>query len=434
LAVELERIAADVGSGSLPAEQAAAAIFSALDSAPAEEREEGLSPVTEEALVRAVEAVLRVAGTLRALGDPDLEVFALSHPGTMFTPRREPVHRTAAAFVALYDVLSAGLAERGLEGILAGIQRGLTIEYGYPEEVREPGFARVRLDIDDARELAARAATVRLDWGGLSLLFPAEYLASAVVQGWDARDPGTYFYFGIEAPGLWSLPQLPPGTEFCGIEVGIRRQVSGYIEPPPYEGGGLLSIWLPLEWCQQPGAGQTYARAYCLDSEDVWRYCPGRVTDDGRLLVVLLPLDTHTLPHPGRSQVEFLQPARSLPGTAAPDVRIDVDGSPLALDVAPRLVSGRTMLPFRAVAEALGAEVTWDALNGRVEMTKAGTSIVLDVGGNVALLSGTPVLLDVPVLLAEDRVLVPLRFVSQAMGATVDWDSRSRVVSVWCNP
>jgi len=70
----------------------------------------------------------------------------------MYTPRREPTHRTAAAFLTVCDLLSTGLAERDLQDVLAGVECGLTIEYGYPDEVREPGFARFRIDIDDARE------------------------------------------------------------------------------------------------------------------------------------------------------------------------------------------------------------------------------------------------------------------------------------------
>jgi len=106
----------------------------------------------------------------------------------------------------------------------------------------------------------------------------------------------------------------------------------------------------------------------------------------------------------------------------------------VVLDVAPFIDSGRTFVPFRFVGESLGAEVgyTTDA-SGRVATVtyKLGsTSIILYIGRKDALVNGRTVYLDVAPKIVQGRTVIPLRFVTEALGCKVDWDGQTMKVTI----
>jgi len=107
----------------------------------------------------------------------------------------------------------------------------------------------------------------------------------------------------------------------------------------------------------------------------------------------------------------------------APVAHADAD-SPVAL-----LRSGRTFVPIRAVGELLGATVNY--ASGKVEVTTATAgSVHLTVGGSSALVNGIATSLDAPPFIVEGTCYVPLRFVSEALGAQVSCDTPCRIVRV----
>ena len=116
--------------------------------------------------------------------------------------------------------------------------------------------------------------------------------------------------------------------------------------------------------------------------------------------------------------------------TAAPYVRVFVDGAPVAFDQPPVIVGGRVLVPLRGVFERLGATVTWDPISQTVLAQSGATSVSLRIGSPQAFVSGQPQTLDVPAMLVGGRTLVPLRFVSQALGAGVTWDAASSTVQI----
>jgi len=109
------------------------------------------------------------------------------------------------------------------------------------------------------------------------------------------------------------------------------------------------------------------------------------------------------------------------------EIRVYVDGVRLVLDVAPILQNGRTLVPFRPLFETLGYKVNWDSAGQKVTGTRAGSTIELWIGNTRALVNGQPHELDVPAIIKNGRTLVPLRFVGEASGKTVRWDSER-----WC--
>jgi hypothetical protein len=115
---------------------------------------------------------------------------------------------------------------------------------------------------------------------------------------------------------------------------------------------------------------------------------------------------------------------------AAQAVRVVVDGSPVAFDQPPVTIGGRVLIPLRGVFEQLGAFVQWNPATNTVLATRGGSQIQLTIGSRAASVNGRQVMLDVPPMVVGGRTLVPLRFVSEAMGATVDWEPSTRTVFI----
>ncbi len=107
-----------------------------------------------------------------------------------------------------------------------------------------------------------------------------------------------------------------------------------------------------------------------------------------------------------------------------------VDGMPVVNDVAPIIKEDRTMLPIRFIAEALGATVEWDDDADKVTITKGDIVIEIYIGQPFALVNGEPVQLDAPAFIENDRTYLPLRFVAEALGATVLWDANTNTVTI----
>jgi len=106
----------------------------------------------------------------------------------------------------------------------------------------------------------------------------------------------------------------------------------------------------------------------------------------------------------------------------------------VVLDVAPFIDSGRTFVPFRFVGESLGAEVGYTTnSSGRVATVtyKVGsTSIILYIGKKEATVNGRTVYLDVAPQIVQGRTVIPLRFVTEALGCKVDWDGQKMQVTI----
>ena len=103
-----------------------------------------------------------------------------------------------------------------------------------------------------------------------------------------------------------------------------------------------------------------------------------------------------------------------------------VFGKAATTDVAPIIVNDRTMLPSRFVAENLGATVTWDAEARKATIAGNGVTIELIIDSDIAYVNGEAVTLDSPAFIRNDRTYTPVRFIAEALGATVEWDAATR--------
>ncbi len=88
------------------------------------------------------------------------------------------------------------------------------------------------------------------------------------------------------------------------------------------------------------------------------------------------------------------------------------------------------MVPIRAVSEALGANVGWDGTTKTVVVSLDDTVVTFSVGNTKAKRNGDEVTMQVPAQIIDGRTMVPLRFVSESLGALVGWDGTTRTVSI----
>ncbi|WP_422879768.1 copper amine oxidase N-terminal domain-containing protein [Neomoorella thermoacetica] len=89
-----------------------------------------------------------------------------------------------------------------------------------------------------------------------------------------------------------------------------------------------------------------------------------------------------------------------------------VDGQSLNLEQPPTIENDRILVPLREIFEALGAQVDWKADTQTVNVAKGNTTLSLTIGEQTAYKNGQPVFLDGPAKLSGERTLVPLQFVS----------------------
>ncbi|ATW23577.1 copper amine oxidase N-terminal domain-containing protein [Candidatus Formimonas warabiya] len=119
----------------------------------------------------------------------------------------------------------------------------------------------------------------------------------------------------------------------------------------------------------------------------------------------------------------------ALPAYGA-NIQINVDSVAITSDVAPETVNNHTMVPLRVISENLGAKVTW--ANSEVTLSKSGLQVMLKLSDGAAVRNGETVLLDAKPYLKNSRVMVPLRFLAETFGCAVNY--KDRVVTVDTEP
>ncbi len=116
--------------------------------------------------------------------------------------------------------------------------------------------------------------------------------------------------------------------------------------------------------------------------------------------------------------------------SAEQDISVKLNGEAIAFDVQPQIINDRTMVPLRAIFEALGATVEWDGDTRTVTSTKGEITIKLTIGENKLYKNDAAVELDVPGQIVDDRTLVPVRAISEAYECEVEWEADTRTVLI----
>ncbi|HWP96462.1 MAG TPA: peptidylprolyl isomerase [Syntrophomonadaceae bacterium] len=131
---------------------------------------------------------------------------------------------------------------------------------------------------------------------------------------------------------------------------------------------------------------------------------------------------------PVKSPAVALNPQPEL--SSSERIQIIFNNHELTTDVDPIIESDRVMVPLRSIFEALGAQVVWNPEDQSITAVRGDVSLQLMIGSNTAMKNGANVSLDVAPQIINSRTLVPIRFVSEALGATVQWNEDKRQVIV----
>lgn len=123
------------------------------------------------------------------------------------------------------------------------------------------------------------------------------------------------------------------------------------------------------------------------------------------------------------ANIHFAEPDKN-------EIKVTLNGKKLSFDQPPVIENGRTLVPLRAIFEALNAEVAWDGETQTVRAIRYGTYIELQIGSNEMKVNNEIKLLDVPAKTINDRTMVPARAVAEAFGCNVRWDAENNAVII----
>ncbi|MGB8957371.1 MAG: stalk domain-containing protein, partial [Tumebacillaceae bacterium] len=135
--------------------------------------------------------------------------------------------------------------------------------------------------------------------------------------------------------------------------------------------------------------------------------------------------------------IGFDASAHAAVGTKAleqPAIQVFIDGKQQTYEQPPVMQNDRTLVPMRGIFETLGAQVLWNEAQNSVAALKGNTRVFLQLGQRLVEKNGLPQLLDVAPQMINDRTMVPMRFVSEALGADVKWDGPNNRVLITTQP
>lgn len=114
---------------------------------------------------------------------------------------------------------------------------------------------------------------------------------------------------------------------------------------------------------------------------------------------------------------------------AADGVNVTVNDVPV--DVQGIIIDGRTMVPVRGVFEEMGYAVEWDGTTKTATLSRGDKSVAVQANSETMLVNDdTEVTLDVPAQIVEEKMMLPLRAVSEAVNAEVDWDAETKTAKI----
>lgn len=130
---------------------------------------------------------------------------------------------------------------------------------------------------------------------------------------------------------------------------------------------------------------------------------------------------------------EFISAVQAA-SSAGPTPKVILNGKPLSFEVSPRIESNRILIPMRTIFDTIGAAVEWDQTTQTATVTRGNIKIVLPINSTSPTVNGKVCKLDVPARVYQQRTLVPLRFIGEALGGTAGWDPATNTVHLTSPP
>ena len=118
------------------------------------------------------------------------------------------------------------------------------------------------------------------------------------------------------------------------------------------------------------------------------------------------------------------------PASKPDGIKIFLNGRQLEFDVEPMLINSRTMVPMRVIFEALGAEVSWDEQTQTAIGETKKTTVKITIGKDYLLKNDNIVVLDSPAVIVSGRTLVPVRAIAESLDCKVEWYGETQVVEI----
>lgn len=112
------------------------------------------------------------------------------------------------------------------------------------------------------------------------------------------------------------------------------------------------------------------------------------------------------------------------------EISVYVDGEKIDFDVKPQLINNRTMVPMRTIFEALGAKVGWNNENATAYGRTVDKFMQIGIGNDYMLKDNEAVMLDSPATIISGRTLVPVRAIAESLDCNVVWHTESMVVEI----
>jgi lysozyme len=323
-----------------------------------------------------------------------------------------------------------------------------------------PGFLVPVLDIEPKYNIHGAAMVRWLDeWSGIvrgaTGANPLIYCSASVAADLHKADPtidGRYHlwvagYASAAQPntgawGSWAFWQYAdngtvPGIEghsvdlnwFNGNEQSLAQYVIGGVTPASYTllsaviGNGLLSVE-PQKESYPAGSTVTFTARPVPG----WEFAgwSGSVTGIANPLALTMDDNKSVLATFEKS----VDPNQHIITLSVGSMVAHLDGQLVTLDTSPVIVSGRTLVPLRPIIEGLGGAITWVPETRSVEVEFNGTTLLLQIGNRTAVVNGEVVILDVPAAIMNGRTMLPVRFVSEHLGADVEWEELTKTVTI----
>jgi len=216
---------------------------------------------------------------------------------------------------------------------------------------------------------------------------------------------------------------------FNGNEQSLSQYVIGGVTPASYTllsavmGNGLLSVEPQKE---SYAAGSTVT--FTARPAPGWEFAgwSGSVTGTANPFALSMDDNKSVLATFEKS----VDPNQHIITLSVGSMVAHLDGQLVTLDTPPIIVSGRTLVPLRPIIEGLGGAITWVPETRSVEVGFNGTILLLQIGNRTAVVNGEAVILDVPAAIMNGRTMLPVRFVSEHLGADVEWEELTRTVTI----
>lgn len=116
--------------------------------------------------------------------------------------------------------------------------------------------------------------------------------------------------------------------------------------------------------------------------------------------------------------------------SAEAPISVSIDGKQQTYSQPPILQNNSTLVPLRGIFESLGATVDWNGTTQTVTAVKGSTTVILKIGSTKPTVNGTVKSISTPAQIINSSTMVPLRFVSEALGAEVNWNGTSRSITI----